>query len=66
MRRTLLVLGAVLTIAGSMTIEISVLMLLTPIPTDALATSVVVGIVVAGMGILFLWLGRQERGPLHS
>jgi hypothetical protein len=55
----LLVAGAILTLAGSLTIEISALLLLTPIPADSLAAGVLVGIGIAGMGVLLLWLGRR-------
>jgi len=59
-RRALLVAGALFIVAGSLTIEISVLLLLTPIPTDSLVTSVLVGSGLAGMGVLLLRLGRPR------
>jgi hypothetical protein len=58
-RQLLLVAGAILTLAGSLTIEITALLLLTPIPANSLAASVLVGIGIAGMGVLLLWLGRR-------
>jgi len=60
-RRTLLAMGAIVTIAGSLTIEFSVLLLLTPIPAGHLALAVLVGIALSAMGLCLLWLG--SRGP---
>ena len=58
-RRIILVIGALTTIAGSLTIEISVLLLVTPIPTSTLAESVLIGIAMSGVGLALLWFGRR-------
>ncbi len=62
-RRTpLLAIGAIITILGSLAIEISVLLLLTPIPTDLLVDGVLAGIGLCSVGAILLWLGRVRSG----
>jgi hypothetical protein len=59
-RRVLLAAGVIVTLLGSLTIEASFLLLLTPIPTEALANTALVGIGLCGIGVALLLWGRRR------
>jgi hypothetical protein len=57
----LLGLGIGATIAGGLTIDVALLLLLTPLSADRLAEVVLGGIALALAGLAMIWVGKRCR-----
>jgi hypothetical protein len=57
--KRLLIAGALLTIAASLTIEVSLLLFFTDLPRAGLRATITTGIAGVALGTLLMWLARR-------